>query len=158
MLRLSIFTNNDIALFTRWLNKPYIKKWYTDTKAWLKEASSGEYAFIHHFIAADNNKPFGFCQYYDYSLGGEDWHGKIDIKDTYSIDYLIGEEEYLNKGFGTKIIKQLTKKVFSETTAVQIIVHPEKENAASRNALLSAGYGFYENSDILIIKRSDICR
>ena len=154
MLELKNFTNKDIKLFTEWLNKDYIKKWYTDTDDWLNEVSSDKFEFIHHFIAADNNKPFGFCQYYDYSLGGENWHGAVDIKDTYSIDYLIGEKEYLGKGFGTKIIKLLTEKVFEETTASQIIVQPDKENATSRNTLVSAGYTFDEENDILIYKRN----
>jgi len=133
-------------------------KWYTDTEDWLKEVSSAEYDFIHHFIVADEENPFGFCQYYDYSLGGEDCHGKIDIKDTYSIDYLIGEKEYLGKGYGTKIVKELTNKVFEDTTAKQIIVQPEKDNAASRNTLLSAGYSYDDENHILIIKRSSLCR
>ncbi|HNX63624.1 MAG TPA: GNAT family N-acetyltransferase [Oscillospiraceae bacterium] len=154
MLKLNKFTNQDIKLFTEWLNKDYIKKWYTDTDEWLEEVLSDKFEFIHHFIAADDNKPFGFCQYYDYSLGDENWHGAIDIKDTFSIDYLIGEKEYLGKGFGTKIIKLLTEKVFEETIASQIIVQPEKDNAASRNTLLSAGYGYDEGNDIFIFKRS----
>ena len=142
-------------LFTEWLNKDYIKRWYTETDDWLKEVSSDEFDFIHHFIVTDNKKPFGFCQYYDYSLGGEDWHGAVDIKDTYSIDYLIGEKDHLSKGFGSKIVKLLTEKIFEETTAEQIIVQPEKENAASNNTLISAGYCYDEENEVFIFKRSN---
>ncbi len=158
MITLKDFTNNDIPLFTKWLNKPYIKKWYTDTEDWLNEVSSDKFDFIHHFIVLEDEIPFGFCQYYDYSQGGENWHGKIDISDTYSIDYLIGEEAFLKKGNGTKIIQLLTSKVFSETPAKQIIVAPEKENSASRNTLFSAGYSFDEENDIIMIKRSSVCK
>jgi RimJ/RimL family protein N-acetyltransferase len=158
MLNLRDFSETDIPLFTEWLNKDYIKKWYTETEEWLKEVSCEDFAFVHHFIVTDNSKPIGFCQYYEYSQSGEDWHGTADIKDTYSIDYLIGEKEYLGKGFGTQLLRLLTEKIFEETNAVKIIVKPEKENAASRNTLLLAGYFYNAENDIFIFKRQESCR
>lgn len=155
MLKLCSFTEKDIPLFTKWLNKDYVKKWYTETNEWLEEVSSDEFDFIHHFIVTEDDKPIGFCQYYDYSLGGEDWHGNADIKDTYSIDYMIGEEEYLGKGFGTSMIKLLAEKVFSQTPAVQVIVQPDKENFASRNTILSAGFCYNLENEIFILKKTD---
>jgi len=158
LLKLNSFTENDIKLFTEWLNKDYIKNWYTHTDDWLNEVLSNEFDFIHHFIVSHDGRPFGFCQYYDYSLGGEDWHGAVNIKNTYSIDYLIGEKDYLGKGFGTKIVMLLTEKIFEETTAVQIIVQPEKDNQASRRTLISAGYSYDDENDIFVYKRGNLCR
>jgi RimJ/RimL family protein N-acetyltransferase len=158
MLNLRDFMETDIPLFTEWLNKDYVKKWYSETEEWLKEVSSEDFAFVHHFIVMNDGKPIGFCQYYEYSQSGENWHGNTDIKAAYSIDYLIGEKDCLGKGFGTKMLKLLTERTFQETNAVKIIVKPEKENAASRNTLLSAGFSYDEENDIFIFKRQKSCR
>lgn len=152
------FTPIDIVLFEAWLNKEYIKKWYSDQEDWLLEVKSDDFAFIHHFIVEEDGKPMGFCQYYDYSIPGEDWHGAFDITDTYSIDYLIGEEAYLGKGYGTRIIKTLIEKIFAETSAQKIIVQPDNDNSASRNTLLSAGFQLDKSSNIFVLMRGDVCR
>jgi len=110
MLNLRDFSETDIPLFTEWLNKDYIKKWYTETEEWLKEVSCEDFAFVHHFIVTDNSKPIGFCQYYEYSQSGEDWHGTADIKDTYSIDYLIGEKSTSAKALEHSCLGSLPKR------------------------------------------------
>ena len=90
---------------------------------------------------------------YQIMLEGETWHGSTSIEGTYSIDYLIGEEEYLGKGFGKRLIQTLIRKVFNETDAERIIVQPDKDNLPSRNTLLSAGFSYFEKDSIFIITR-----
>ena len=60
---------------------------------------------------------------------------------TFSIDYLIGEEAYLGQGYGKTIVERLTD-VVRQTGAEQIVVQPEKDNAASCRALAANGYAF----------------
>ena len=152
------FNDTDINLFSIWLHKDYVQKWYNDPEDWLNEVRSDEFSFIHHFIVEENDCPIGFCQYYDYAIPGEDWHGSFDIKDTYSIDYLIGEEAFLRKGYGTRIIEKLIQLIFGETNAQKIIVQPDEDNVASRNTLLSAGFILDEENNIFVITRADVCQ
>ncbi len=156
-MRLREFSNEDIPLYSKWLEKSYVKKWYGDPNDWLIEVESPAFAFIRHFIVEEYDKPIGFCQYYDYSIPGETWHGTVDVEGTYSIDYLIGDEEFLGKGYGTKIIRALCEKVFAETEAQRIIVQPDEENAASCNTLRSAGFVLDEENKIYILHRTDLC-
>ncbi|WP_019851183.1 hypothetical protein [Desulfitobacterium sp. PCE1] len=66
--------DGDIALLEKWLNKPYILRWYEDPAAWIDEIEqrNGSFAFINHFIVMDGSRSIGFCQYYDCYKAGEE--------------------------------------------------------------------------------------
>lgn len=146
--------DKDIVLFERWLYMPHIAKWYHNPLSWMDEVQkrNDQYSFIHHFIVEDGGKPIGFCQYYEYRHSGEDWHGGTDINGAYSIDFLIGDTEYLGKGFGKAIIHLLVEKIKLHNNAKRIIVQPEQENRASCNTLLSCGFSFDTNNEIFIME------
>ena len=136
--------DSDIALLTEWLNKDYILKWYHDTDDWLQEISgrNDEFSWIHHFIVMDEETPVGFCQFYDcYDANDmETWYEVIKRGDTFSIDYLIGNERYLGKGYGKAIVKLLTETVWQKEQVKQIIVLPDEDNHASNHVLMASGY------------------
>lgn len=121
--------DGDISLLTEWLNKDYILKWYHDADDWLKEirGRNSSFAWIHHFIVMHGEVPIGFCQYYDcYDANDiEDWYTVKQWGYTFSIDYLIGREDYLGRGYGKAIIKILTDTVRQKERGKEIIVQPE---------------------------------
>jgi RimJ/RimL family protein N-acetyltransferase len=149
-IHLRPFTDSDIPLFTEWLNKPYIKKWYDPIDEWLEEVKNrrGKFKWLHHFIVICDEKPIGFCQYYDCydSRKYEDWNGRIfDAPgEVYTIDYLIGDESFLGKGYGKELIRILTYLAFS-LGAKEIIVDPDKKNAQSNGVLRANGYVFSDD-------------
>lgn len=136
----------DVALLNLWLHKPYILRWYEDPEAWLDEIRQrqGTFAFIHHFIAMSGGQPVGFCQYYDCYAAGEDWYSVSAPGETYSVDYLIGEEAYLGKGYGKQTIQLLLETIRRETQAEEVIVQPEEENLPSCRALAACGFSYDE--------------
>lgn len=142
--------DSDISIFKKWLYCEHVAKWYTEPMDWLDEIlnRNTKYQWIKHFIVETEGLPIGFCQYYDYALSEETWHGNMDVKDTYSIDYLIGETNYLGRGLGKSIVSNLINKIQNETAAKKIIVQPEVENKASRNTLLSAGFLYDVENDV----------
>lgn len=143
-IQLRSFQDADVAMFTAWLHKDYILKWYHDPEDWLAEINGrhDEYAWIHHFIVMDGETPIGFCQYYDcYDAKDlEDWYTVAQRGDRYSIDYLIGNEEYLGKGYGKEIVRALTAHIKDTTSAREIVVQPDEDNDASNGVLLANGY------------------
>jgi RimJ/RimL family protein N-acetyltransferase len=155
MDKLSVRTihDHDLQRFEQWLYQDYVAKWYEHPQDWINEVKNreSEFWFVHHLIVLHEGREIGFCQYYEYKYGGEDWHNNIELEGTYSIDYMIGERAYLGRGFGREIIRTLTKLIFETTNAVRIIVKPEDDNAASINALLSAGYEYDETNDLYIM-------
>lgn len=141
----------DIHLLTLWLNQEYILKWYHDANEWLAEINErdGAYSWIHHFIVMDGEIPIGFCQYYDchHADDMEDWYSVTLPDDTFSIDYLIGNETYLGKGYGKAIVKLLTDTIQQKEHARRIIVQPETENHASNHVLMANGYIYDETKE-----------
>ncbi|MEG0505689.1 MAG: GNAT family N-acetyltransferase, partial [Raoultibacter sp.] len=110
-----------------------------------------EFSFLQHFIVEVENRSIGFCQIYEYHHSSETWHGNTEIDGTYSIDYLIGDTDYLGKGYGTAIINALIEKIRLEPSAKRIIVQPEPENKASCNTLLSCGFSFDTSNEIYVL-------
>ena len=138
----------DVDLLAKWLQKDYILKWYGDTADWLREIEerNGEFKWIRHFIVTENDVPLGFCQYYDCCDANsmEDWYDVTEQGCTFSIDYLIGDENYLGKGYGKAIVGLLTETVRRNENARQIIVQPDEDNFASVKVLTANGYVFDE--------------
>lgn len=58
---------------------------------------------------------------------------------TYEIGYLIGEEEYLNKGIGKRIIQLLEEKII-QIGGKEISADPSEENIISIKVLLKNGF------------------
>ncbi|MDR0930041.1 MAG: acetyltransferase [Oscillospiraceae bacterium] len=140
-------TDADIALMETWLNQPRIKRWYDPIEEWLEEIRErqGKFAWLHDFIYMDGEAPVGFGRYYDCydSVGLEDWPGRRfeTPGEVYSIDYLIGDETYLGKGYGAELVRLLTEAAF-QCGAREIIVDPDSDNAPSNGALRANGYRF----------------
>ena len=146
-LTLRPFCDADIALMQRWLYTPHVAKWYTYPEHWLLELRQrhGTFSFLTHFIAEAGDVPFGFCQYYDtfFATEHEVWNDDPDVGktqgDIYSIDYLIGEAEYLQRGFGKEMITQMLA-LLQKTGAKTVIAQPEPGNIASKRALEASGF------------------
>lgn len=143
-LTLRKLEDKDISLVEKWINQDYILKWYHEPEEWIREMRerNGEFSFLSHYIVEENDNPFAFCQYYDCFDAQEDWYSVRSSGHTFSIDYLIGDQEYLGKGYAKMIIKALIEKVKSHPDAKKIVVQPEMENIASCRTLLSNGFLF----------------
>lgn len=167
----------DIPLFEQWLNKEYIYKWLCpdgeeSRKAWLDEVNNkdDEYNFLTHFIVYHNNRKIEYCLYADcFFLKdlNEDGHDFVSLYDdvteenqTFEIGYLIGEEEYLNKGISKIIIQELEEKIV-ELGGCEMLADPSEENIFSIKALLSNGFkknkdGDYRKKITTKIKNNEI--
>ena len=160
MLEIRLLNDSDVQTVETWLNKDHVKKWYEvpglcsidDWVAEIKERND-EYRFITHFIAELDKYPIGFCQYYRCTDVEEDWNENIPLDGTYSIDYLIGDESFIGKGFGKSMIALLVDKVFSLQDAEKIIVRPDNDNYASNQSLLSVGFHFDEKNNFYIMTK-----
>lgn len=148
--------DEDIPLFDNWLNKEYIYTWLcpdgeVQREAWLDEVTNrnGGYDFMKHFIVYYKDQKIGYCLYADcFSLKGlkeeghdfEGLYGDVAEKNhTYEIGYLIGEEEYLNKGIGKIMIRKLEEKIIA-LGGREMSADPSEKNTFSIKALLSNGF------------------
>jgi len=154
-LALTPVKDSDISLLEKWLHKDYILKWYHDADEWLEEVRerNGAFSFLNHYIVSEEGVPFGFCQYYDCFDAQEEWYSVNASGKFFSIDYLIGEESYLRKGYGKEIVRILTQKIIEEKNPEAIVVQPEQENAASCKALLANGYVYDTDKEYFVLER-----
>ncbi|MCL2819685.1 MAG: acetyltransferase [Oscillospiraceae bacterium] len=158
-INLKPLDDDDISLAEKWLNKKHVKKWFDIPECslddWLYEMRErkSEFKFLNHFIVLAEATPIGFCQYYRCSDALEDWYGDVPLQGTYSIDYFIGEEDYLGKGYGKAMINTLISKIFSLPDAERILVETDKNNIESINTLLSIGFNYDSINDLYFMKK-----
>ncbi len=146
-LTLRFLRDDDISLMERWLYTPHVAKWYLHPEHYLAEIRGRheKFSFLTHFIAEYEGTPIGFCQYYDcyfsqeHEIWSDCWHALDNKGDVFSLDYLIGEPEFLRRGFGGKMISLMLEDL-RKLGAKKVIVQPEAENAASNNALEANGF------------------
>ena len=141
----------DIPLFDKWLDKEYIKKWFGEKEDWLNEINerNGQYSFLKHFIVYYNDRKIGYCLYADCFFlkyleeerhDFQEMYGDVaEQNHTYEIGYLIGEEEFLNRGIGKRIIQILEDRII-KIGGKEIAADPAEENIISIKALLSNGF------------------
>lgn len=157
-LILKSLLDKDIALFSRWLNKGYIYKWFCPDGdeyrvAWLDEVNNRNtlYSHMKHFIVHYNDVPIGFCLYMDCFFEPEyitEHYGITVDKEgiVFEIGYLIGEEEYLNKGIGNLIVRKLEETI-AAIGGKEILADPDEKNIASIKTLLNNGFVKIKNGD-----------
>ncbi len=136
--------DDDLPLLETWLRKDRILKWYEDADEWLGEIRQryGDFEFLHHYIVSADCVPIGFGQWYDCYDAREEWYAVERSDSMFSIDYLVGEDDYLGKGYGKAIVKALVGEIKRRQPDATIVVQPELENTASGRALLANGFTY----------------
>ena len=141
----------DINLFKKWLDKDRINKWFCPNKEdekedWLKLAISinGKHNHVRQFIVYYDSIKIGYCLYLDAYFEQQFFQDNYDItvdeeKSMYEIGYLIGEEDYLHKGLGKIIVKELVEKI-REIGGKVVLADPDEDNIPSIKVLLDNGF------------------
>lgn len=131
----------DLPLFFSWVKKPHISIWWESGtyEDFVEKYNPGKAAenYVFPFIIYINKKPIGYIQYYDYGW----WVKQQDQPaETVGIDIIIGETEYIGKGFGTIIINKFVEKISKETNPTKIIVDPDLKNIAAIRCYEKVGF------------------
>lgn len=148
------FNKEDLLLWGKWIEKPHVKKvWFIEgyeTADYINEKIKGN-GYDYHFIIYLDNIPVGYIQcsdLYAYKTKCSEPKGLFtnEEKGTFCIDLFIGEETYLNKGYGTEIVKAFSKKVFNEFGAKKILIDPATSNKRAIRCYEKAGFKFLKNA------------
>ena len=142
MIQLRTMDKTDLPRYKSWMQAPHVTPWFTHPLAWIEEVEQqdGAFRWIHHFIAEHDAVPVGFCQYYACQDSDELWEGYTALGGSYSIDYLIGQPEFLRKGYCSQMVAALLQKISLHPDAKRVVVQPDTENTASQALLLSCGF------------------
>ena len=136
--------DNIYKLMYKWCSNSFIYEWfeqrilsYDEIKSKYKnKLMSGEQDMF--LISCDGN-PIGYVQIY-----------KND--DSYEYDLFIGEEDYLHKGIGSKVIKNINELIYEKYKVDHIVLRPFKRNVNAVNCYKKNGFEIideYEDKDTL---------
>jgi RimJ/RimL family protein N-acetyltransferase len=121
----------DLDLLCRWLDKPHVKEWWNDSLT--HEEIKDKYReridsnTVAPFIAYCNDQPIGFIQYYYANKIDNGWWPD-QIEGTVGIDQFIGEEELINRGYGTRMIRSFNKILLENPDIYKIIADVDPKN------------------------------
>jgi RimJ/RimL family protein N-acetyltransferase len=128
-----------------WFKKPHVKEWWNDgisneeIKAKYRERIGG--TDILPFVVYLRRKPIGFIQYYYMNrIEFDELSNEIGV--VVGIDQFIGEEDYINQGYGTRMIGLLIKKLFSDPAIKKIITDVDKNNRRAIRCYEKLGFTF----------------
>lgn len=140
---------------------------YTSIVEKYKPRCNGE-SDVMSCILELNNTPIGYLQYY--KIDEEDKEKfELDNELTgHGIDLFIGEKEYWNKGYGTRLLKLMIKFIFNNCNSDFICIDPQTWNKRAIRAYEKSGFerlktipknelqeGEYKDNLIMIIWRKD---
>ncbi len=120
-----------LDLLCAWFDKDHVKEWWNDDLD--SESIKEKYrkrigdSVVFPFVAYLNEKPIGFIQYYYADKVGDGWW-PAEMEGTVGIDQFIGEEDYINRGYGTQMIGQFMVKIFSDSNIRKIITDVDENN------------------------------
>ncbi|MEO1771920.1 GNAT family N-acetyltransferase [Candidatus Enterococcus ferrettii] len=161
-MELRLLEDSDLSLVEGWLNAEHVRRWYEipdmgiTIDDWLAEINQRHDAFtwLTYLIVSWQGQPIGLCQYYKCSDSDEDF-GTLPLKGTYGIDYLIGEDSFVGKGLGKRMIGLLVEQIFRFTDAERVTADIDPENKASEKALLACGFILWDSNRSRYVKQKN---
>lgn len=124
-------TEKNYKLMYKWCNEKFIYEWFEQKKLLYEEVvKKYQSKILNHkqklFIIQYNNQPIGFAQIYryDYTMFNE----LKKYNNIYEYDVFIGEKEFLSRGLGTKIVKEINTLIYKTYFADCIVLRPFKRN------------------------------
>lgn len=152
----------DFDMLGHWLAEPHVHRWwYQDHSAEAVEKEFGPIARGtdpaiepgEDFVVTIDHKPIGLVQRYAFDQYPEDVDKLAELveipEDAYSIDYLIGDVTYTDRGFGPQMIAAIAADLWTaRPRATCLIVPVHEHNRASWRALERAGFGRIARGDL----------
>ena len=135
----------------KWCNNEFVYEWFEQRVLSLDEIITKYKNKLNNnkqdiFIINYNGKDIGLFQIYKFERD-IDLKELDKFKNIYEYDLFIGEEEYLSKGIGTKIVKQINELIYSKYLGDAIILRPFKRNIRAINC--------YKKCNFKLIKEYD---
>lgn len=141
-------TKEDIPLFLEWAKKEHVRSvWFFgayETPDYIYKKVEGN-GYDYPFIILCDNVPIGYIQYsdlYAYKTLSKELKGVFtnEPPGSYCMDLFIGEEAYLNRGFGTQIVQQFSNWLLLEKKAKRVLIDPSIENIRAIRCYEKAGF------------------
>jgi streptomycin 6-kinase/ubiquinone/menaquinone biosynthesis C-methylase UbiE/RimJ/RimL family protein N-acetyltransferase len=142
-IRFAPVESEHISLLMSWYKKPHVSEFWqeTDNEDELKKKFlvDSETRGVSPYIILIGDRPIGFIQCYEARKVGGGWWSKAK-SGTFGIDQFIGEIDFMNKGWGAKIIRQFVKEQFENSDLTEIITDPVPTNTRAIRCYEKVGF------------------
>lgn len=133
----------DRVLVHAWLKQPHVTEWFygkglENTFKHLDEFLAGA-SYAQYWLALDNERPFAFLITSNVDKPHDEltkWCGTEGQAIT--LDMLIGDPNYLGKGYAVEVIHQFLLNQFSHVQ--EVLIDPEATNAKAIHVYQKAGF------------------
>jgi aminoglycoside 6'-N-acetyltransferase len=137
MLKFRPFAASDVPLMFEWLSREHVKEWWDDGDDTLEKvarhygtAEEDVERFI--LLHVDGGEvPIGYFQCYSCADG------------SIGIDQFIGEEDFINRGVGTRAVSAFVEMIRSRFDPPFIILDPEPTNTRAVRCYEKVGFEHY---------------
>jgi len=128
----------DILLVQRWLALPHVREWWGEPEEQYTLVSGDlDEPAMDQFIVSASGSPFGYLQCYDLTA----WNSGFgpQPQGTRGIDLFIGERDMIERGHGSRFIRQFADGLLASGTP-RVITDPDPANARAIRAYEKAGF------------------
>ncbi|WP_194976499.1 GNAT family N-acetyltransferase [Aquiflexum lacus] len=146
MIELRPATINDLNLVKYWDTKQHVIDCDPDDDwNWEIELKRNP-EWREQLIAELNGNPIGFIQIIDPFLEETKYWGEVKPNKK-AIDIWIGEEQNLNRGYGTKMMELAIDRCFKDKSIDGILIDPLKSNVRAQRFYEKLGFKFIEERE-----------
>ncbi|HYO78354.1 MAG TPA: GNAT family N-acetyltransferase [Thermoanaerobaculia bacterium] len=139
-------TMRDIPLVHEWLMRPHVAEWWGEPESLAeREAEFGPLTdegsdSTRGYIALLDGAPIGFIQSYVAMDSGGGWWPDERDPGARGIDQFLANENQLNRGLGTAMVRAFVEKLFSDPSVTRIQTDPRPDNARAIRCYEKAGF------------------
>ncbi len=145
---LRLMTTADLPMLHEWLNRPHVVEWWGGDDARPPLADVVEHytpriqaeEAVTPYIAMHGGEPIGYAQCYVVLGSGDGWWEDETDPGVRGIDQFLGNPRQLNKGLGTKLVRALAERLFSDPTVTKIKTDPAPDNHRAIRCYEKAGF------------------
>jgi len=136
----------DLPLLHEWLQRPHVKRWWTDRDSYeevvaryLPAIEGSDPTDLH--LALLDDRPVGFLQTYIVADYAEHEETVGAVEGAAGVDLLLADEELTGRGIGSEMLRRYVEEiVFARPGTRCCIADPEAANVASVRAFEKAGF------------------
>jgi aminoglycoside 6'-N-acetyltransferase len=157
-MKFAPISESDFPLLSEWLQSPHVALWWDEDPSLNVIAAKYSPRILEEeacevFIAHFENTLIGLIQRYRYDSYPEYIDEIAPLceipDDAFSIDYFIGPEQFLRRGFGSLMIREFVEKIWRERSdASSVIVPTHATNIASHRSLERAGFSLVAKGEL----------
>ncbi|HHK7940953.1 TPA: AacA4 family aminoglycoside N(6')-acetyltransferase [Serratia marcescens] len=145
---LRLMCEQDLPMLHDWLNRPHIVEWWGGEEErptlsdvlehYLPRVLAQE--SVIPYIAMLGEEPIGYAQSYVALGSGDGWWEDETDPGVRGIDQSLANPAQLNKGLGTKLVRALVDRLFSDPSVTKIQTDPAPGNLRAIRCYEKAGF------------------